>query len=534
MKETLKRGGFATYLLHGVTGSGKTEIYMRAVADVLEMGKEALVLVPEIALISQTERRFRARFGYRIALLHSGLTGRERYDQWIRIRKKEASVVIGARSAVFAPLENLGLVVVDEEHDDSYKQESGLRYNGRDLAIVRARCAGALAVLGSATPSLSSYHHSLTGKFQRLTLSKRVRDQVLPEVTVVDLRRQEGRRQKMWFLSRELRQAMETTLGRGEQALLFLNRRGYASFPMCARCGKAVRCRNCDVALTFHQGANAFRCHYCGFTLSGNAVCKGCGSEKTILLGLGTEKVEGAVKALFPEARTARMDRDTTSKKGALLKQLKALRKGDVDILVGTQMVTKGHDFPNVTLVGIVCADLSLNFPDFRAAERTVQILSQVAGRAGRGNRPGKVILQTYNPEHFCILSAKDQDCEAFYKEEIGYRKTLHYPPFSRLIQLVILGSDQKKTFEVAQSLGKMSKDLQKDHDVFRRDVTILGPVAAPLSRLQKKYRCQLLLKGLRAGPLHALVTRLMQASAKAVRDVKVKVIVDVDPVSML
>jgi primosomal protein N' (replication factor Y) len=534
MQESLKRGGFATYLLHGVTGSGKTEIYMRAVADVLEMGKEALVLVPEIALISQTERRFRARFGDRIALLHSGLTDRERYDQWIRIRKKEASVVIGARSAIFAPLENLGLVVVDEEHDDSYKQESGLRYNGRDLAIVRANFAGALAVLGSATPSLSSYHHSLTGKFQRLTLSKRVREQLLPEVTVVDLRKEEGRHQKMWFLSRELRQAMKTTLDRGEQALLFLNRRGYASFPMCARCGKAVRCRNCDVALTFHQGANAFRCHYCGFTLSGNSVCKGCGSEKTILLGLGTEKVEGAIKALFPEARTARMDRDTTSQKGALLKQLKALRKGDVDILVGTQMVTKGHDFPNVTLVGIVCADLSLNFPDFRAAERTVQILSQVAGRAGRGNRPGKVILQTYNPEHFCILSAKDQDCEAFYKEEIGYRKALYYPPFSRLIQLVILGSDQKKTFAVAQALGKICKDLQTDHDVFRRDVTILGPVAAPLSRLQKKYRCQLLLKGLRAGPLHALVTRLMQASEKAVRDAKVKVIVDVDPVSML
>ncbi len=534
IEEGLKRAGFDTYLLHGVTGSGKTEVYMRAVADVLEMGKEALVLVPEIALISQTERRFRARFGDRIALLHSGLSDGERYDQWMRVRKKEAGVVIGARSAVFAPFENLGLVVVDEEHDDSYKQESGLRYNGRDLAIVRAKFANAVAILGSATPSLSSYHNSLTGKFQRLALSKRVREQALPEVTVVDLRKQEGRRGKMWFLTRELKKAIKTTLDRGEQTLLFLNRRGYASFPMCARCGRAVRCKNCDVALTFHQGANAFRCHYCGFTRSGISVCEGCGSEKTILLGLGTEKVEAAIKELFPEARVARMDRDTTSKKGALLRQLKALRKGDVDIVVGTQMVSKGHDFPGITLVGIVCADLSLNFPDFRAAERTFQVLSQVAGRAGRGDRPGKVILQTYNPDHFCILTARDQDCEAFYKEETPFREALGYPPFARLIQLIILGSDQKKTFAVAQILGKICKRLRMGDDMFRREITILGPVAAPISRLQKKYRCQLLLKGLRAGSLHALVTRLMKETEKAVRESQVKVIVDVDPVSML
>jgi len=469
IKSALERGGFETWLLHGVTGSGKTEVYMRAVEDVLKVGKEALVLVPEIALISQTERRFRARFGDRVALLHSGLTDGERYDQWMRIRKKEAGVVIGARSAVFAPFENLGLVVVDEEHDDSYKQESGLRYNGRDLAIVRAKIAGAVAILGSATPSLSSYYNSLTGKSQRLILSKRVREQTLPEVTVVDLRKEEGHRGKMWFLTRELKKAIKTTLDRGEQVLLFLNRRGYASFPMCAKCGRAIRCKNCDVALTFHQGANAFRCHYCGFSRSGVFVCEGCGSDKTILLGLGTEKVEAAIKELFPEARTARMDRDTTSKKGALLKQLKALRKGTVDILVGTQMVAKGHDFPGITLVGIVCADLSLNFPDFRAAERTFQILSQVAGRAGRGDRPGKVILQTYNPEHFCILTARDQDCEAFYKKEMPFREALGYPPVSRLVQLIILGGDRKKTFAAAQVIGRICKYLQAGDDTCLR-----------------------------------------------------------------
>lgn len=534
IKSALERGGFETCLLHGVTGSGKTEVYMRAVEDVLKVGKEALVLVPEIALISQTERRFRARFGDRVALLHSGLTDGERYDQWMRIRKKEAGVVIGARSAVFAPFENLGLVVVDEEHDDSYKQESGLRYNGRDLAIVRAKIAGAVAMLGSATPSLSSYYNSLTGKSHRLTLSKRVREQALPEVTVVDLRREEGRRRNIWFLSRELKEAIKTTLDRGEQVLLFLNRRGYASFPMCAKCGKAVRCKNCDVALTFHQGANAFRCHYCGFSRPGISICEGCGSEKTVLLGLGTEKVEAVMKELFPEARVARMDRDTTSKQGALLKQLKALRKGAVDILVGTQMVAKGHDFPGITLVGIVCADLSLNFPDFRAAERTFQILSQVAGRAGRGDRPGKVILQTYNPEHFCILTARDQDCEAFYKEEMPFREALGYPPFSRLVQLIILGSDRKKTFAAAQLIGKICKALQAEDDTFRKEITVLGPVAAPISRLQRKYRCQLLFKGLRAGSLHALVTKLMKGSEKAVREARVKVVVDVDPVSML
>lgn len=534
MTGVLKKGGFGTYLLHGVTGSGKTEVYMRVVADTLNKGKEALVLVPEIALISQIERCFRARFGDCVAVLHSGLSHGERYDQWMRIRKKEAHVVIGARSAVFAPLENLGLVVVDEEYDDSYKQESGLRYNGRDCAIVRAKLANATALLGAATPSLSSYHNSLTGKFQKLALPKRVHEQALPEVTVVDLREKEGGRRKTWFLSPQLREAIKATLVRGEQTLLFLNRRGYASFPMCARCGKAVRCNNCDVTLTFHQGANAFRCHYCGFSRSGVSVCGECGSGKTMLLGLGTEKLEGVIKDLFPKARVARMDRDTTARKGALLRQLKALRKGDVDILIGTQMVAKGHDFPGITLVGIVCADLSLNFPDFRAGERAFQILSQVAGRAGRRDRPGKVILQTYTPEHFCILTARDQDCEAFYKKEIHFRKALNYPPFSRLIQLIILGNDREKTWAAAQTLGKICRDLHASTTAFRKEITILGPVAAPLSRLQKKYRCQLLLKGLRAGPLHTLVARVMKESEKPVRDAKAKVIVDVDPVFML
>ena len=534
IRRGIEREKFETYLLHGVTASGKTEVYMRATADALERGKEALVLVPEIALISQTERCFRARFGNCVAVLHSGLTGGQRYDQWMRIRRKDVRVVIGARSAVFAPFDNIGVVIVDEEDDDSYKQESGLRYNGRDLAIVRAKYAGAVALLGSATPSLSTYHNCLGEKFQRLVLPNRVRKQVLPAVTIVDLKKKEDRSRDVWFFSDELKEAMKTTLDRGEQALLFLNRRGYASFPMCARCGSAFRCKNCDVTLTYHQKANAYRCHYCGFSRSATSACEVCGSDKIILLGLGTEKVENALKKLFPKARVDRMDRDTTSRKGSLLKHLKEIRKGSVDIVVGTQMVAKGHHFPGITLVGIVCADTSLNFPDFRAAERAFQHLSQVTGRAGRGDQPGRVILQTYNPEHFCILTASDQDYDGFYEKEIPFRKDLGYPPFTRLIQLIFLADEQKKSFAGASLVGNAARKLRGIDGTLRKEITVLGPVYAPLSRLKRKYRCQLLLKGSTSGSLHAMVEKLLKETQKDLRKAGVKMIVDVDPVSML
>jgi primosomal protein N' (replication factor Y) len=526
--------GFKAYLLYGITASGKTEVYMRAVAAALERDQEALVLVPEIALISQMERLFRARFGDRVALLHSGLSEGERFDQWIRILRKEAKVAIGARSAIFAPFEDLGLIIVDEEHDDSYKQESKLRYHARDLAIVRAKSQDAVALLGSATPSVASYHNVQTGKFRGLKLSKRIENRLLPEVRIVDLKEPEGHRRIKPFITKELEDGIAETLGRGEQTLLFLNRRGFANYPACVHCGSPVRCKNCDITMTLHQEANAFKCHYCGYTRAQVGGCHTCGSSKIKLLGLGTERVEAEIKEIFPQARVARMDRDSTARKGALVKILKDLRTGAVDILVGTQMVAKGHDYPNITLVGIICADLSLNFPDFRAAERTFQLLAQVAGRAGRGARPGRVILQTFNPDHFCILTAKAQDYRAFYDHEIHFRRTLQYPPFSRLIQILITGKDKEQTAQYAQNLGEICRALQSENRSYQENVKLLGPVAAPIARLQQQYRWQLLLKGLKPGPLHSLTRTLMERAERTIRKGTIKVIVDVDPLDML
>ncbi|HSM74779.1 MAG TPA: primosomal protein N', partial [Desulfobacterales bacterium] len=402
--ETALAGGFAAFLLAGVTGSGKTEVYLQLAAQAVSRGRTALILVPEIALISQTERRFRARFGERVAVLHSGLSAGERFDQWRRIVQGETPIVIGARSAIFAPLQDLGLIVVDEEHDNSYKQDHGLRYHARDLALVRAKQAGCVALLGSATPSVQSWHNAESGKFEALRLSRRVENRSLPEITVVDLTETRDARGIRRFISPTLEEAIAAALVRNQQVLLFLNRRGFASLPICAACGEALKCANCDITLTYHRHASAYRCHYCGYSRSAAACCPLCGSARIKLLGLGTEKVAEGVATLFPEARVARMDRDTTGRKGETLKLLKGLRDGTIDVLVGTQMVAKGHDFPNITLVGIICADMSLSFPDFRAGEQTFQILAQVAGRAGRGGAAGRVILQTYTPGHFSIV----------------------------------------------------------------------------------------------------------------------------------
>ena len=434
--------GFAPILLEGVTGSGKTEIYLNLVADAIARQKTALVLVPEIALISQMERRFRARFGEKIAVLHSGLSAGERLDQWMRILNQEAAVVIGARSAIFAPLRDLDLIVVDEEHDPSYKQDSHLRYNARDLAVVRARNSGCPVILGSATPSVQTYHNARRGRFTHIVMAQRVTPQALPQVDIVDLATVRQERGLRKHLTPELISALGQTLERGEQALLFLNRRGYANYPHCSSCGEPVRCRNCSITLTYHRGVNAYRCHYCGHSRAANQACDSCGATTLWHFGLGTEKLEEAVGRLFPEARIARMDRDTTRRKGSLLRVLKDLQRGAIDVLIGTQMVAKGHDFPNITLVGIVCADTALNFPDFRSSERTFQLLAQVAGRAGRGERPGRAILQTYTPGHFPITAARQQDFKAFYKKEIQFRRALDYPPYSRMVQLLVSGKD--------------------------------------------------------------------------------------------
>lgn len=525
--------GFTTYLLAGVTGSGKTEVYMQAAAEVIRKGRSVLVLIPEIALISQMERRFRARFGERIAVLHSGLSPGERYDQWMRIIHDEAAIAIGARSAIFAPFSDIGMIIVDEEHDTSYKQDNGFPYNARDIAVVRAKLSGGVAVLGSATPSVQSYYNVVTKKFVEVRLNERVEKRPLPDIRVVDLRKIRDQKGIRRFITPQLYGAMNETLERGEQSLIFLNRRGFAGFPVCAACGDPIHCDNCDVTLTLHQSAKAYKCHYCGFTLPAGSRCPTCNSLSIKLLGVGTEKLESALKSLFPSARVARMDRDTTTRKGSLLKILKDIRNRSIDILVGTQMVAKGHDFPNITLVGIICADLSLCFPDFRAGERTFQLLAQVSGRAGRGDVPGRVILQTYNPSHFSIVSAGEQDFKAFYDKEIIFRQALNYPPFSRLVQLKISGGDKVKTREFAEIMGDVCNDLRKGDESFSVSVEILGPVEASIFKIAKRYRWQILLKGLSAGTLHRFVRQLMAQESAMFHHREVKIVADVDPFFM-
>ncbi|MBT4363976.1 MAG: primosomal protein N' [Desulfobacterales bacterium] len=527
--------GFATYMLAGVTGSGKTEVYMKVALEAIRLGYSALVLVPEIALISQTEKRFRARFGEKVAVLHSGLSSGERYDQWVRIVEKDAVIAIGARSAIFAPLQNIGIIIVDEEHDTSYKQESSLRYNARDLAIVRAKQSGCLALLGSATPSVQSIFNSEGDKYIPLYMKKRVNMQPLPAITVVDLRKyRDSLKGARRFITPELLGALKKTLDRGEQALLFLNRRGFANYPVCAACGESLKCKNCDISLTLHKQTNAFRCHFCGYTKPSVSKCSECGSPQIKMLGFGTEKIEEAVNKLFPDARVARLDHDTTSKKGSLVRILKDLKNRKIDVLVGTQMIAKGHDFPDITLVGIICADLSLNFPDFRAGERTFQILSQVSGRAGRGAVPGKVILQTYNPDHFSIMASISQDYREFFSKEIIFRKALNFPPFSRIIQLKISGRDKNKTKLHAHAVGELCNNLKTKYKDFQKTIEILGPVEAPLVKIANRYRWQILLKGPVTGQLHRFAEILVLENNSQINNPHVRLAVDVDPFFMM
>lgn len=526
--------GFGIFLLEGVTGSGKTEVYLNAAALALDRGLSVMVLVPEIALISQTERRFRARFGEQVAVLHSGLTGGERLDQWSRILAGNARVVVGARSCVFAPLDRIGLIVVDEEHDPSYKQDTGLHYHGRDVAVVRAKFSDCPVVLGSATPSIQSAYNAEQGRYDRLVLSRRIAERTLPAINVVDLREARGRRGMDKYLTPQLLEAVAGCLARGEQSLLFLNRRGFSSYPVCSDCGVPLRCRHCDITLTLHQKANAYRCHYCGHSRPAISTCDSCGSADIWQMGLGTEKVEAYLNRRFPAARIARLDRDTTTRKGSLVAILKSLKRREIDILVGTQMVAKGHDFPHITLVGIVCADLSLSFPDFRAGERTFQLLAQVAGRAGRGDQPGRVILQTYNPDHFSIQAARAQDARAFYSREIAFRKELGYPPFSRMAQIRVSAKAPEKAAEVAGRIGERCRQLMSTSPGRRRAIRLLGPLEAPLTKIAGRHRWQLLLISQRSDQLHRMIADIKDGEPLMARGRDVHVVVDVDPVFMM
>ncbi|WP_299982061.1 primosomal protein N' [Desulfobacula sp.] len=523
------RQGFSPYLLSGITGSGKTEVYMRLVRDVVEKGKSAIVLVPEISLISQTERRFRARFGEKIAVIHSSLTKGELIDQWRKIALKKVSIVIGARSAVFAPFENIGIIVVDEEHDTSYKQETGLRYNARDIAVVRGKMNGCPVILGSATPSLQSYQNVVMKRFEELKLKTRVNRHPLPEITLVDLKKHKDVRGYDRIITPELSKEIRTCLDKGNQALIFLNRRGFATSPVCRDCGKSLSCKYCDITMTLHKGHNEYRCHLCGYGRPTNVKCPECGSSKIKPLGFGTEKVESMLKDLFPDARLVRMDQDSTSRKGATIKILKSIRNRNVDIIVGTQMLAKGHDFPAITLVGVVCADLSLSLPDFRAGERTFQLLAQVAGRAGRGDTKGKVIMQTYNPDHFIIEAAKKQDFLEFFQNEAPFRKALLYPPFSRMIQLKISGTSFVKVKVYAANVAAVLKALLENEENHKNMIRILGPIEAPIQKISSRFRWQILVKSPSSALVNGLVKSLMD-HPKITPKSGLRLIVDVDP----
>jgi len=517
---------FSPFLLYGVTGSGKTEIYLRAIEEVLAQGREAIVLVPEISLTPQLLSRFKDRFGENLALLHSGLGRGERHDQWRRIWKGEVKIAMGARSAIFAPFQNVGIIILDEEHDPSYKQEEKLKYHARDMAVVRAKQAEATLLLGSATPSLESFYNTEKGKFRLLNLPERIEGKPLPGVEVVDVKKEEG------LLSEKLKAALKKNIEDKKQSLLFLNRRGFANFILCPDCGLTFKCPNCSVTLTYHLKDRSLQCHYCDYRIPAPGDCPKCQGHRLQGMGIGTERLEQEIKLLFPEAQVERMDHDTTSRRRSHVQILKRLESGSTDILVGTQMIVKGHDFPNVTFVGVVSADTSLHFPDFRSSERTFQLLTQVAGRAGRGEAFGEVVIQTYNPDHYSILRAKDHDYIGFYQEEIQFRKALEYPPFSRMINFRLVGNSEKKTKGLAGGMGKIGQSLLKKG--YGKGIEILGPSTAPFAKMRGKFRWQMLAKGKSPQLLHQFAKDLASAMEGRMKGMGVNLDIDVDPVFIL
>jgi len=522
-------GEARSFLLHGITGSGKTEVFLAAAEATLAAERDVIMLVPEIALTHQLVERVRGRFGDRTAILHSGLGPRERWAEWARIVRREARVVVGARSAVFAPVRALGLVVVDEEHEAAYKQEEGLRYNARDLAVVRARLGGAVVVLASATPSAESYQAALDGRHALLTLPERPTAHPLPDVTLVDLRGRGDQGSNRLF-SDELRHALEANLAVAGQTLVFLNRRGFAVYLQCAACGAVVTCPHCSVTLTWHRRAGSLVCHHCRHTRATLAACPDCGQGALEPFGIGTERIEAALRACYPLAVVDRLDRDAAQRLGAQRRILRDWRAGDTDILVGTQMVSKGHDVPGVTLVAVLLADLSLNVPDFRAAERTFQLLVQVAGRAGRGERAGHVVAQTFRPTHPSLVAAVQHDYAGFMAGELARRRALGYPPFARLVNLRLDGRDAAAVERAARELAARLR--RRAAAVGLGDDAVLGPAPAPLERLRGRYRWQVLLRGADVRAVRALA-RAARAEMPSDRRAP-RLVIDVDPYWML
>lgn len=519
---------YGAFLLHGVTGSGKTEIYIRAMRAALERGRSAMMLVPEIALTPVFSQRLRSHFGDRVAIFHSSLQRGERFDEWTRVKKGDARVVIGTRSAVFAPVQNLGLIVVDEEHESTYRQQESPYYNARDTAIVRAQKESATVVLGSATPSLESFHNARAGKYRLLTLPERIAARPMATARIIDMRNVFVRHGKPRVFSDELLEAIQETYERREQSIILLNRRGYSSFILCRSCGETIQCPNCDVTLTYHRSERVIVCHYCNHRKGVPKVCPSCGKKYIYYVGEGTEQLEEMLTQLFPALRVARIDRDTTARRRVFEQSLSDFSAGKIDTLVGTQMLAKGHDFPNVTLVGVVSVDAGLALPDFRSAERTFQLITQVAGRAGRGDRPGKVLIQTYHPYHYALRHACAQDYEGFYNEEIHYRQNHSYPPFVALGSLLVHGPD----------LGRVRADsleLRKQLDAANegRKCRILGPAPAPLSRLKGEHRFQLLLKARSRRHLREVADAALKSVSENGVNLR-SVNLEIDPVSIM
>ncbi len=517
---------FHTFLLHGVTGSGKTEVYLTAIETALAEGRSALLMVPEIALTPQMAGQFFSRFGDRVAILHSAFTGVERTEQWRRIRSGVASVVVGTRSGVFAPVQNLGLIVVDEEHDGSYKQEENPRYNGRDVAIVRAQGAGACVILGSATPSLESRYNAEKGKYTLLELPGRIEARPMPHVQLIDMRQEFLETRKQETFSRKLIEALGQRVESGEQTIVLLNRRGFSSFVACRACGERVQCINCSLTLTYHKRDRRLLCHYCGYAEKVPSQCPKCSSEHIYFLGIGSERVEEELHRAFPAARIARLDRDTVTGKRQYETILQDFREGNYDMLVGTQMIAKGHDIPNVTLVGVVAADMGLGMPDFRAAERTFQLLTQVAGRAGRGSLPGIVLVQTINPEHYAVRLAAAQDYQGFYEKELNFRRMMHYPPFAAMANVLVRSEKKEMAMRMSTELGFL---LNPPPEKLR----VMGPAEAPVPRLKNEYRYQFLIKAASRKALNELLQKIRNFAIEH-KWGATALVIDVDPLTLM
>jgi primosomal protein N' (replication factor Y) len=513
---------FQSFLLHGITGSGKTQVYIEAVAEARQNNRQAIVLVPEIALTSQIVSRFKARFGDDVVVMHSKLSTGERYDAWQRLRGKQAGIVIGARSAIFAPLLDIGIIIMDEEHEFTYKQEETPRYHTRQVALTRGRLAGAVVVMGSATPAIETYYQALQGQHTMLIMSKRIASASLPAVTIVDMR-EELRKKRRSVISLPLQELLQETILRGEQAIILLNRRGYATFVMCRECGHIVRCKHCDISLVYHSVGKKLRCHYCQSVEEVPDICPECNSRYIRFFGTGTQKLQEELVKLFPNVRVVRMDQDTTGGRMAYDRILESFAKGEYDILLGTQMVAKGHDVKSVTAVGIIAADSILNLPDFRAAERVYALLTQAAGRAGRGDKPGKVIVQTYNPEHYAVQAGARQDYQSFYEAEIVYRKALCYPPYGQILKLTVQAKEEGKARSLADLIIKELRGLLEG----KKQTEVIGPFPAPIAKMNDIFRMNIVIK---ASNLMDVKPCIASMGLTILPDI----IIDVEPVSIM